>query len=191
MKSEKLGLTCHLSLVNRLYINFDPAGQLGIGIADDGTVNLGASPTAYSDLLPTNSTTALWKSYISQKFNTTYPLTAGAGAAVVSSGFIQYSIMATIYLKHLHSFFNMCPLLKGVFMKMTLNLNNCSSTVVYCSTAGAGVAAIPQAVGISSVANAIGGINPVMIASSLSSVNTVAATTGTTASVCRSAEGTA
>ena len=150
------------------YINFDPDAQVGVGIAADATVKTGASPIVYSDLLPTNSVTALWKSYISAKLATTY--TGGAALPTAyTAGYIQYSVMATIYLKHLHSFFNMCPLLKGVFMKMTLNLNNCSSTIVYCSTnVGAGVSA-PQAVGISSVANAIGGVNPLMIASSIPS----------------------
>jgi hypothetical protein len=53
-----------------------------------------------------------WNSYISQK----------------AVGVIQTSIMATVYLKHLHSFFAMCPLLKGTFFKLTCFLNNASAT---------------------------------------------------------------
>ena len=50
---------------------------------------------------------------------------------------MQISVMATIYLKHQHSFFNMSPLLKGVFMKMTMNLNNASCQVDFTGGQGA------------------------------------------------------
>ena len=75
-------------------------------------------------------------------------------------GVIQYSVIATVYLKHIHSFFNMCPLLKGVFMKMTMNLNNTTSTI----TTGS-VASVPNYMMCSSVQNPLGGVNPLMIIS--------------------------
>lgn len=52
-----------------------------------------------------------WNSYISQK----------------ATGVIQTSIMATVYLKHLHNFFAMIPLVKGTFFKLTCFLNNGST----------------------------------------------------------------
>lgn len=63
--------------------------------------------------------TQIWKSNISNK----------STATTTANGLLQISVMATIYLKHLHSFFNMVPLLKGVFMKLTMNLNNSQTTV--------------------------------------------------------------
>jgi hypothetical protein len=64
--------------------------------------------------------------------------------------------MATIYLKHLHSFFSSIPLLKGAYMKLTLNLNN--ATTRFNTTAGI--------MTLVSVSNAVGGVNPLMIADS-------------------------
>ena len=75
---------------------------------------------AYKEYGMSNQTAGnIWKSNISKKI-------APSG---VNFGLYQVSVMATIYLKHLSSFFDMCPLLKGVFMKITLTLNNSSSTV--------------------------------------------------------------
>ena len=108
---------------------------------------------------------ALWKSYIARKTN---QQVAGTGLQT-QCGVLQYSVIATIYLKHVHSFFNMVPLLKGVFMKMTMNLNNCASTVVVGgntvvptgTAAGdedlATIFALPQA-----SSSALGGVNPLM-----------------------------
>jgi hypothetical protein len=60
----------------------------------------------------------------------------------------------------------MCPLLKGVFMKLTLNLNNTSTTLVATSfAAAAGTSTSQSGFHIGGVSNAIGGINPLMIAS--------------------------
>ena len=104
-----------------------------------------------------SSLNLLWKSYISQKRDMT-----GAQA-----GLLQYSIVGTVYLKHIHSFFNMCPLLKGEFMKMTMNLNNtttvfsASSSFVNTAPATAGT----QQIYCQSVSSPLGGVNPIMIAS--------------------------
>lgn len=111
---------------------------------DDGAV---CGNTTFSNQFTTSQCQNLWKSYVSKKVN---------AVAATSQGIWQCSIMATIYLKHLHSFFQSMPLLKGAFMKMTMNLNNCSS---YVSKSTAGAMTITQ------VNNAVGGVNPLMIAS--------------------------
>lgn len=118
----------------QMYINYDTAGDSG-----DGT---------FADIFTATQAQNLWKSYVSKKQN---------AVAATSQGVFQISIMATIYLKHIHSFFQMCPLLKGVFMKMTLNLNNCSTTFTKTLTTGV--------LTLVSVSNAVGGVNPVMVAS--------------------------
>lgn len=96
--------------------------------------------------------TQIWKSNISQR----------ASASSTAGGMVQISIMATIYLKHIHSFFNFCPLLKGVFMKLTLNLNNSSCSIPY--TDGADVDAELG----NPVSNVyIGGVQPIIVPSVL------------------------
>ena len=120
-------------LKRQQYINYDADGDSG-------------SSTHGSFLTAVNAST-LWKSHISQKVN------AAAGA-------FQISVRATIYLKHIHSFFQMCHLLKGVFMKLTLTLNNSSCEVV---KAGA------PTLGLTSSNVPVGGVQPLMIASSKAS----------------------
>jgi hypothetical protein len=127
-------------LKRQTYINFDPAG----------VPSTNAGTTYEANILSTQSARNLWKSYISLKRN-------GVNGGV--AGVIQISVVATIYLRHLHSFFNMCPLLKGVYMKATLNLNNTSTSF---TSAGAG-----GNLTLTSVSNAVGGVNPLMIASAL------------------------
>lgn len=95
----------------------------------------------------------LWKSYVSTKIN---------GVDGVNQGVFQISINAIVYLKHLHSFFQMTPLLKGVFMKATLTLNN--STIDF-TTAVAGGAVTSYT--LNSVSNSVGGTNPLMLSSGL------------------------
>jgi hypothetical protein len=122
-------------LANRIqFINYDPAGTPG--------------DAAYSTLFSAANCQSLWKSYISTKVN---------GVDNANAGVFQISVVGTIMLKHIHSFFAMCPLLKGVFMKMTANLN--SSTSQFTS-AGAGAALT-----LVSIQNAVGGVNPLMITS--------------------------
>ena len=79
--------------------NFDP----------DGLTTVGA--VAFSTLISTTNLNLAYKSYIFNKVN---------GTASVQ-GVWQAAIMAIIKLKHIHSFFERVPLLKGVFMKMTAN----------------------------------------------------------------------
>lgn len=119
-------------LKRQQYINYDP----------DAVTDATAGADAYSTLLNAAACDSLYKSYISKKTN---------GA----SGTFQISIMAIIQLKHVHSFFQNVPLLKGVFMKATLNLNQPQVTV----TAAAGN------ITITSVNSPLGGVVPLLVAS--------------------------
>jgi hypothetical protein len=129
------------------WINYNPAVQC-------------SSSTTYQQcgITATNSS-IVWKSYISKQVN--------SGAA--QSGIQQISVMATIYLKHVHSFFNMIPLLKGVFMKMTMNLNNAQSTVTLAGayTTGAVGGNNATATYISEYTSTVpvGGVNPLLVPS--------------------------
>jgi len=124
------------------YINFDPAGQ--VGVASGGGV-------PYSNLISAQSVQQLWKSYIYNKVGTT----TSQGTTV--GGILQIAVSATIYLKHLHSFFAMCPLVKGAFLKITLNLNNTTTSLL---VSGAGSASTnPTSIAINSVSNSVGGVS--------------------------------
>ena len=151
-------------LRRQLLINFDINSPLGAVTIGSNTIAGGYSTVTNSSLLTETSTVLLWKSYISRK-----QAEVVSSAGVLSTcGMVQSSIVATIYLKHLHSFFNMCPLLKGVFMKLTLNLNNASSTIVASSahtTTGTGL--LPNGFMCSAVSVPVGGVNPIMVASPL------------------------
>jgi hypothetical protein len=121
------------------WIAFNPAAGAG-----------GVGGATYNEIgVNSGNLTQIWKSNISNK----------STATTTANGLLQISIMATIYLKHLHSFFNMVPLLKGVFMKLTMNLNNSQATV---STSAGKV----QNAYTSSVY--IGGVLPIMIPSDTS-----------------------
>ncbi len=101
---------------------------------------IGAGAAAYTSL---QSTTALTQIYKGSIFNKT-------------ASTIQTQVMAIIRLKDIHPFFSQVPLLKGVFMRLTLNLNQPSSTV----TVGAGGINLE----LTSVNCPLGGVNPLMIA---------------------------
>ena len=119
------------------FINFDLQGSAGPGGA------------TYASLISQQSVNNLWKSYIFNKTNNAL------------GGIMEIAITATIYLKHIHSFFSMTPLLKGCFLKLTANLNN---TVVSINNTG-NQGAIGSSV-INSVAVPVGGVCPIMVACS-------------------------
>lgn len=123
-------------LKRQQYINYDAAGLTS---PTDGTT----AGAAFSALLTTANASQFYKS---QVYNT--------GAAI-----LQIQIMAIIYLKHIHSFFSNVPLLKGVFMKMTLNLNQTSVS----SVLDANKAQTPT------ITSPLGGVSPIMIASARAS----------------------
>ena len=103
---------------------------------------------------PSTYAQQIWNNVISFKTLPTSYVTTNAQYAANSDIIMQVSVMATVYLKHVHSFFNMCPLLKGVFMKMTMNLNNATSTVGF--TAANGINSYSANV-------FVGGVNPIFI----------------------------
>jgi len=125
------------------YINYDIQGDSGSG--------------TFAGQLDTDQTSNLWKSYISKKTD---------GVNNTTQGMFQITITSVVYLKHLHSFFNMAPLLKGVFMKLTLTLNN--TTIEFASAGAGGVLTL------NSVSNAVGGVCPLMITSALANNGAVA-----------------
>jgi hypothetical protein len=132
--------------------NFDPEG-----VAGTGTTYAGAS--ASGTLTTLSNLNLLWKSYIFNKRD---------GVASTTGSSVQVCITAQVWLKHLHAFFERVPLLKGVFMKITLNLNQ--SSVSFTSTA--------DAFSSVSVSSPLGGVSPIMIASAGASQGSVGFTSG-------------
>ena len=172
------------------YINFDGDAPVSNQIFSPSTA-LGGTTATYGSLMynsaganASEGAKQLWKSHVLTKQDGIANITnAGAGAiptiAISKPSVFQISVSAVIYLKHLHSFFNMTPLLKGVFMKLTLNLNNTSTSLVSTVfTSEEGVTSSTKGAGlhISSVSNAVGGINPLMVSSAVS--DSVSAQTG-------------
>jgi hypothetical protein len=153
----------NIGFINRQkWISYDQDGI--VGKASD----LSPSSVAqkYSGLLNSAGCEQLWKSYLARKQD---QVVGAADYIQTKCGLLQYNIVATIYLKHIHSFFNMCPLLKGVFMKMTMNLNNCSSSVYIGSNTsilnGATQGLIGTAYSVpASASSALGGVNMCQIA---------------------------
>lgn len=131
------------------YINYDADGL--------------TAPTAdaFSSLLTKTACDQLYKSHISAKIN--------GAVAGTNPGVIQHAIMAIIELKHIHSFFQNVPLLKGVFMKATLNLNQPQIEV----TVGAG-----KVLTQTSTNSPLGGVVPLMVASARAGNGLVSAATG-------------
>ena len=137
----------NLGFRDRQYlINFDTAGVTG-GATTTGT---------YASLIRADAVTQCWKSYITKKQNQTFDNS--------TKGVFQMAVVATVYLKHIHSFFNMCPLLKGVFMKMTMNLNNTVCDIKAISSATGATTSAPLALACTAISNPLGGINPLMVA---------------------------
>lgn len=155
--SYKSGLGNEGFLRRQNYINYDFEGAVGSG-------------QTFANLFTFESCNNMWKSYISTKTN---------GVDATSSGVYVNSVMAFIHLRHIHSFFNNIPLIKGAFMKLTLNLNNCSTNISIAqdTETEATIVVTPGAMTVQSVQNAVGGVNPLMIASR--AVNSVGVTSTT------------
>jgi len=122
--------------------------QVWINYDNDGLTGTAAS--AFSVLNSQANINALFKSSVLTKVN-------GTGAVI---GVFQQQAMVQVKLKHLHSFFDNVPLLKGVFMRLTLNLNNTSFNF---TTAGGAAGAFT----LNSVSAPYGGVNPLMLCSAL------------------------
>ena len=127
--------TGNVGMVKRQqYINYDPAGL--------------TAPTcdAWSTLLSAPNVAQIYKSHIFSKTDD--------GAA--ARGEIQWAINGIVKLKHLHHLFEKMPLLKGVFLKITLQLNN--AVVSFTSAGAAGnISGVTVQVGS-------GGVSPLQIA---------------------------
>lgn len=134
----------------------DPAGVIGTsGVGSSTTSQSATTPVLISSLLNggVSALTNLWKGYIYNK----------------APGIIQTCTVATVYLKHLHSFFAMCPLLKGTFFKLTCFLNN-STTKFTIAGKGNSIATptsfFANAIGsmeLTSASVPVGGVNCLMI----------------------------
>jgi hypothetical protein len=98
--------------------NYDPDGSSGDAIS--GSV-------AFSAMADLNRCNVMYKSYINRK-------TSGASGTNIW----QASISATIFLRHLHPLYDKLPMCKGLFQKITLNLNQ---PVVSATTALPAIAA--------------------------------------------------
>ena len=147
--TASVGLGGNKGLTQRIsWINYNPRISAG-------------SSNLYSSVgVSINSCNQIWKSYILNQVN--------SQAAI--NGQMQINVMATIYLKHIHSFFNMIPLLKGVFMKMTMNLNNAQTSITMAAgTVGVvGPPAVPATTAFISGYTStvpVGGVNPLHIPS--------------------------
>jgi hypothetical protein len=142
--------------------NFNTGGLTGASSANSGLFNT---------LLSQTSVTLAYKSSV---------VTPVSGTILVR-GYWQAQIVGTVLLRHLHSFFDKMPLCKGVFMKITMNLNN---TIVNNSVVGTGTVATSQSQTLSGCSFPMGGVNPIMFASGAASngMATVVAT-GTTVSL--------
>jgi len=152
----------------------NPAGAIqSISGALIGTqANVASNPAAGANQAPyytyaiSANLNQIWKSNVFRK----RALTSNGAGAITSTPVLQIAVMATIYLKHIHAFFNFVPLLKGVFMKLTLNLNNSNCSVplpgvaIGASYTTFGTIADPA----SSSTSYVGGVLPLMV----SSINT-------------------
>ena len=94
--------------------------------------------------------TSMYKSYIFNQQN-------NLAGATIAAGVWQQAIVGIIKLKHLHSFWQEIPLMKGVFFKMTLNLNNTYFSITKDVSGN---------LTASGLVSPLGGVNPLVIAGS-------------------------
>jgi len=127
------------------YINYDPSGLTA------------PASDAFSTLLTGANATTAWKSYIFTKVN---------GVNSTSKGVVQWAINGIVKLRHLHNLFEKIPLLKGVYLKITLQLNN--SVVTFSSTAAG------SALTLVSATSGVGGVVPCQVASAAAANGSVA-----------------
>jgi len=140
----------------------------------DGTAGNFAGGSAYSAIMTTANMTTLYKSYVFNKVNTAFT-TALAVNSLSQTGIWQAAISGIVLLRHIHSFFERVPLLKGVFLKLTLNLNQSS---VNFTTTGSDYTGTGQTFTACTVSSPLGGISPLMIAAATATSGSVALTGG-------------
>jgi hypothetical protein len=127
------------------YINYDPAGLTAPGSA------------AWSTLLSAANVAQIYKSHIFSKTND----------GVAARGEVQWAINGIVKLRHLHHMFEKMPLLKGTFLKITMQLNN--SVVSFTSTG------VGDVLTVTNVQVGSGGVSPLQIASAAAGNGSVAA----------------
>ena len=131
-------LTGNEGFVRRqMFFNFDLDGIVGDSANTYGTASNGLISQAYAR--------QLYKSHIITKIN----------SASSVKGVFQQQLMVTCHLRHLSSFFDAMPLLKGTFMKLILGVSNSSVEFTVASSA----------ITATTVTNSLGGLNPIMLAS--------------------------
>lgn len=123
---------------------------------DIACVGSGGAGT-WGSILGTNGLNQSYKSYV---FNQQNGITPAAGPPIIvgQTAILQQAIVGQIKLRHLHNFFQEVPLLKGVFMKLTMNLNNSSFSFDYNGT---------NITALTNIVCPLGGTNPLMIASAV------------------------
>ena len=114
----------------------------------------GGNGAAFSTLCSATNATNLYRSYVYNKVD-------GTGAI---AGTLQIAITAKIMAKHISDFFAKMPLVRGAFIKLTMNLNQ----PVVDFTVASGV------VSAQSVNSPLGGVCPLQIASITSGIGGLA-----------------
>jgi hypothetical protein len=142
-------------LMRQRYTVYDPCAD----ITPEGQTPASAHT---KNLLPIDVSKNMWQNHITGRL--------GGGS---EKGYVQHVVLATVYLKHVHNFFDRIPLLKGVYMKMTMNLNNASATIetnaMAAASATAGTNATAGKLLLSTISVPVGGVCPFMIASAFMS----------------------
>ena len=102
---------------------------------------------AFSTMFSATNANNMYRSHVFRKVD-------GTADAVV--GTLQIAITAKIMSKHISDFLGKLPLVKGAFVKLTLNLNQPSATLTHDGTN----------ITAQSVNSPLGGVNPIMVAGS-------------------------
>lgn len=114
---------------------------------DHEAISCGTSGQPYSTVLSDTAMDQVYRSRVAKK------QAVVSGSSYVAA--VVFQVQAFIYLRHLHSFFSQIPLLKGVFFRLTLNLNQ----PIINLTSGTNTLTITD------ITSPLGGVVPVMIAS--------------------------
>jgi hypothetical protein len=124
--------------------NFNALGQAGVG-------------RLFSSLVSQPSLVQIYRSSVLVPVDGT----------VSVKGYWAAQIVGTVFLRHLHSFFNNLCLVKGMFMKMTLNLNNSIAQVEVVKAAGASPNGVVTSMSqtLAGCSFPLGGVCPILFAS--------------------------
>jgi hypothetical protein len=137
-----------------------PAGSCNIGFLQRQNY-FSYDPSAVGGGFTAASCGLVYKSYIG---------TPVAPVGTASSGIWSQFILAQIRLRDLHDVFAQMPLLKGSFLRLQLGLNNTSftfsATNAVLNAAGTAIGT-PSALFLTGLNSALGGVNPLMVASTL------------------------